>query len=170
MNTRQVTARGVILIILTSFLSAPFQFLFTAGLFRYYLKLIRGQSPDLSDAFSGFTVAPGQLLMLCLVMTLLQWLGLCLCIFPGIYVSIAWVFSIPLVIDKRLDFWPAMELSRKVVSRHWFMVFGLMLVNGLVSFAGLAACCIGIFVSIPVGIVSLMYAYEDLFGHRKPTS
>src|SRR6185503_12388104 len=33
----------------------------------------------------------------------------------------------PLVIDKRLEFWTAMELSRKVVTRVWFEVFGLML-------------------------------------------
>jgi len=170
METKQITPRGVMLVILTSVLSAPFQVLFTAGLFRYYLKLIRGQATEMSDAFSGFTVAPGQLLLLCVVSTLLQWLGFCLCVLPGIYLGVAWVFSIPLVIDKQLEFWPAMELSRKVVSRHWFVILGLMLLNGLVSLAGLAACCVGIFVSIPVGIISLMYAYEDLFGHRKTTA
>jgi hypothetical protein len=26
------------------------------------------------------------------------------------------------------------------------------------------ACCIGVFVTMPIGFVTLMYAYEDLFG------
>ena len=42
-----------------------------------------------------------------------------LCILPGIYLGVAWIFTEALVIDKKLEFWPAMELSRKVVSRHW---------------------------------------------------
>ena len=40
---------------------------------------------------------------------------------------VAWVFSVPLVADKRLEFWSAMELSRKVVTRVWFEMFGLIL-------------------------------------------
>ena len=32
----------------------------------------------------------------------------------------------PLVADKGLEFWSAMELSRKVVTRVWFEIFGLV--------------------------------------------
>ena len=46
---------------------------------------------------------------------------------PGLYLFVAWVFSVPLVADKRLEFWSAMELSRKVVTRVWFETFGLVL-------------------------------------------
>ena len=38
-----------------------------------------------------------------------------------------------LVIDKKLEFWPAMELSRKVITHHWWTIFGLLLVCGLVT-------------------------------------
>jgi len=41
---------------------------------------------------------------------------------------VAWIFSIPLVADKRLEFWSAMELSRKVVTRVWFPMLGLLIV------------------------------------------
>jgi hypothetical protein len=48
-------------------------------------------------------------------------------VLPGLYLLVAWIFSIPLVADKGLEFWSAMELSRKVVTRVWFQVLGLLL-------------------------------------------
>jgi uncharacterized membrane protein len=72
----------------------------------------------------------------------------------------------PLVIDRGLGFWQAMELSRKVVTKHWFLVFAFVLVMGLVAAAGVIACCIGLLVTIPIFWVSLMYAYEDIFGRQ----
>jgi uncharacterized membrane protein len=65
-----------------------------------------------------------------------------------------------------MGFWQAMELSRKVVTKHWFLVFALVLVVGLVAVAGIIACCIGLLVTIPIAWVALMYAYEDIFGRR----
>jgi len=71
---------------------------------------------------------------------------------------------VPLVMDQRLDFWSAMELSRKVVTRHWWKLFGFTIVLALLSMGGLLACGVGIFVTVPVAIAALMYAYEDIFG------
>jgi hypothetical protein len=56
---------------------------------------------------------------------------MCCCIIPGIYLQVAWAFAIALVADKRLEFWGAMELSRKVVTRVWFRIFGLLLISFL---------------------------------------
>ena len=36
--------------------------------------------------------------------------------------------------------------------------------SGLVNLAGIMACCIGFFVTIPVSLAALMYAYEDIFN------
>ena len=58
---------------------------------------------------------------------MLTFIGLCCClVLPGLYLFVAWVFSVPLVADRRLEFWSAMELSRKVVTRVWFEMFGLV--------------------------------------------
>ena len=81
-----------------------------------------------------------------------------------IYVSVIWIFSLPLIIDKRLDFWPAMELSRKVVQQQFFNVFGLAFLCGLIVFAGMLALCLGIFVALPVAFAAITIAYEDLFA------
>jgi hypothetical protein len=134
------------------------------GLYFLLLKLIRGQRAQFGDAFAGFSLTPAQLFLAGLVSGLLSAIGLLLCVVPGIYLIVAWVFALPLVIDKNLDFWPAMELSRKVVTRHWWVILGLLLVNLLVILAGLAVCCVGVYVALPVALGAIAYAYEDIFA------
>lgn len=69
------------------------------------------------------------------------------------YFWTSWIFALPLVLDKQIEFWPAMKLSRRVVRLHWWRVFGVLVVTGLligalvagaiilvsIAFAGLAA-------------------------------
>jgi hypothetical protein len=99
------------------------------GLYLVFLKRIRGQAAAVQDVFSGFSIAFGQLVLAGLVSYVLQVIGFaCCCVIPGIYLMVAWVFSVPLVADKRLEFWSAMELSRKVVNQVWFEILGLLLV------------------------------------------
>jgi len=96
------------------------------GLSLVFLKRIRGQAASVSDAFAGFSLAFGQLLLTGLVSNLLSGVGVCFCLLPGVYLFVAWRFAVPLVADKRLEFWSAMELSRKVVTRVWFPMLGLL--------------------------------------------
>lgn len=81
-----------------------------------------------------------------------------------IYVTTSWMFAIPLIMDKGLKFWPAMELSRKVVAKHFWQCVLLLLVSGLIAGVGLLACGVGMIVSAPVAFAMWCWAYEDLFG------
>lgn len=155
---------GVSIIIGTSMLGSPIYTLLTAGLFKYYLKLIRAEGPTIADAFAGFSPIAGQLILLGLVNGLLTSIGYVLCIIPGLYLTVSWIFSLPLVIDRKLPFWDAMELSRRVVGKHWFITFAFVLVIGLLAACGLIACCVGVFVTTPIASVALLYAYEETFG------
>jgi len=102
------------------------------GLYLLILKRIRGQEAAVGDVFSGFSSAFVQLLLVGLVSFILSYIGfMCCLIIPGLYLMVAWIFSVPLVADKRLEFWYAMELSRKVVNRVWFQTFGLLIVTYL---------------------------------------
>jgi len=98
------------------------------GLYLVFLSRIRGQTAAVGDVFAGFNIAFGQLVLVGLISGLLMSIGfICCLIIPGLYLFVAWTFSIPLVADRRLEFWSAMELSRKVVTRVWFEVFALVL-------------------------------------------
>jgi len=160
------------------------------GLYWFFLKLIRRQEAVVGDAFAGFSINFLQLFLVGLVTGLL--IGVCVIpagivgflaasaksnaspylialavligLIPVAYFSICWMFSMPLVIDKRIDFWPAMELSRKVVNMHWGSLFLLLVVCALISMAGVLALCVGVLVAAPVVMASLMYAYEDIFS------
>jgi predicted Ser/Thr protein kinase len=134
------------------------------GLWLYYLKKIRGEQATLETAFSGFSPLFLQLFLAGLVTFFLTLAGFICLILPGIFLSVVWLFVAPLVIDKRFDFWPAMELSRKVVMKHWWKFFGFWLVLALLVIAGIMACWIGFLITAPVAFAALAYAYEDIFG------
>ncbi|RPI80128.1 MAG: DUF4339 domain-containing protein [Desulfobacteraceae bacterium] len=87
-----------------------------------------------------------------------------LLIFVGFaYLFISWSFTLPLIIDKELNFWPAMQISFKMVNKHWFKVFGLMFVCGLIGGLGILLCCIGMFVTMPIFHGAMAYAYIEIF-------
>lgn len=133
------------------------------GLYWYYLKKIHGERAEVGDAFAGFTISFLQLFLGGLVSSVLIAVGFAVCILPGIYLSVAWQFALPLIIDKKIEFWPAMELSRKVISKHWWSFLGFAIVMVLVNFAGVLACFVGVFVTAPLTMIALTYAYEDIF-------
>ena len=162
----RVSIGGIAMIFLASLITTPVYIVLTAGLLKYYLKLIRGERAGIADAFSGFGPAIGQLVLLGLASGFLSLIGYCLCILPGIYLTVSWMFAVPLVIDRGMGFWEAMEFSRRVVAKHWFLMFALQLVCGLLAACGVIACCIGILVSVPFGTATLMYAYEDIYGRQ----
>ena len=59
-----------------------------------------------------------------------------------------------------------MEVSRRVANRHWWTLFGLLIVAFLINVIGILACLVGWIVAAPISIAAIMYAYEDLFGAR----
>ena len=90
-----------------------------------------------------------------------------ICMIPVIYLTVNWQFTLPLIIDKKMSFWPAMKASWKMVHKHWWHLFGLVVVIGLLNIAGALACCIGLMFTLPVGFAALMYAYETIFSAEK---
>jgi uncharacterized membrane protein len=140
------------------------------GMLILILKLIRGQRADFADAFSGFSENFLQLFLVGLVSLLLTMVGFGFCVIPGIYLLVAWMMAIPLVADRKMDFWPAMELSRKVMGQHWWTMFGLLLLSFLVLLLGACVCCIGVIVALPVVFAAWAYAYEDIFGSAPGTT
>jgi uncharacterized membrane protein len=166
-HQHHVSVVGVFILGSTSILGAPVYTVLLAGLYRYFLIFIRGGTATVGDAFSGFGPSFGQLVLLGLVQGILILIGYACCIIPGLYLSVAWFFAVPLVIDKRMGFWEAMELSRKIVNKHWFVVFAFLIVYGLLVLAGFIACCVGLLVTIPIAIAALMYAYESIFSETQ---
>lgn len=57
-------------------------------------------------------------------------------------VGLLYIFTLPLVADKSLGAWEAMELSRKIVMNHFFKIFVLLVALGIIM--GISAIPLGI--------------------------
>jgi uncharacterized membrane protein len=137
-----------------------------AGLFWFFLKRIRREPAMFDDLFAPFSVAFLPCFLAGLVVSLLASVGFMLCIIPGLVLMALWAFTWPLLMDKRLDFWPAMEVSRKVLWPNVWGITGLFCLGILLLMLGVLCCYVGVFVAFPLVIAAEAYAYEDFFGRK----
>ncbi len=183
------------------------------GLYWLYLKLLRNQGADVSNAFDGFGPRFVPLMWGQIITSLLTTLSAILFLFavalavgfqnalakpvvatlaliglmPAVYLYVAWFFTLALVMDKRMDFGPAMDLSRKKVHQHWWSVFGLLVASFIFTAPaamGFAICLAkyslnaahqfeaaigmvifgaGVLLTFPFLIGTMMCVYEELF-------
>ncbi|MGA3006789.1 MAG: hypothetical protein ABSE59_02740 [Opitutaceae bacterium] len=141
--------------------------IFTAGLYRYTLKLLHGEPASVSDLFAGFSEAPVALISAGLAITLFTMAGFFFFILPGIYFAVAWTFTYPLILEKKLAFFSAMEVSRRVITRNWWRMLLLMLAGALFSLMGITALFIGILLTLPISMCVLACAYDSLCNPKK---
>ena len=135
------------------------------GNFIVSAKLLQRQTPGFRDFFAGFHFFL-PLLLLSLVTSILIAIGLALLIIPGIYLAVAYLFTSCLVIDRRLDFWPAMELSRRTVNPLWFAIFTFIVLLVVLNLLGGLLLGLGLLVTVPLSYCILTVAYADIFGFQ----
>ena len=90
------------------------------------------------------------------------------CSMPAVYFAFCWMFAIPLIVDKRMHFWSAMQLSRRKILQHPWKVAVVSVVAGLLGYVGFIACCIGIYFTLPLYFLTMLYLYEDMFNPPTP--
>lgn len=134
-----------------------------AGYFIVAFRIMKGRAHEFSDFFQGFRNFL-QIFLVSLVGSLITIIGLVLLIIPGIYIGVCYLFGMCFVIEKRLDFWSALEASRKIVSRQWFSIFGFLLVIILINLGGALFCGIGLLVTVPWTACAIAAAFEDIVG------
>ncbi|MFZ5806422.1 MAG: GYF domain-containing protein [Verrucomicrobiota bacterium] len=150
------TISGIIGLVLTGALYG--------GFYYYILRIGRGEQVEISNVFDGFKRNFVQLTLGGIVSSLLIGLGALLCLLPGIYLGVAYMFALPLIIDKEMGFWDAMELSRKKVTEQWWWILLFGLVAVLVGISGAILCGVGLLFTAPVACAMVMCAYETLFN------
>ena len=107
-----------------------------------------------------------SILLAYLAMSGLIFLGFLLLVLPGIYLAVSYTFTYPLIVDKGLSVWEAMELSRKTVTKQWFKFFGLGLVSGFFIIISAIPLGIGLFWSVPTIYISYGLLYHHLFDEE----
>ncbi len=140
------------------------------GLILLVFGVMRGRPAEFNRLFDGFKFHFLPLFLVYLVKTLLTGFGMILCFLPGIYLAVSYLFALHLVLDKKAEFWPAMETSRKLIGKHWggMFLFGLALLS--INLLGVLALCVGVFFTAPLMVCSIAAAYEDIVGLEPETA
>jgi membrane-anchored glycerophosphoryl diester phosphodiesterase (GDPDase) len=144
-------------------LSYPVLMPIMAGIMMMAIKHYRGEAVDFKSVFDYFYMT-GKLALAGVIIYVFTIIGIMLLVLPAIYVSVAYAFTIPLIVDKNMDVWEAMELSRKTVTKHWFKVAGLMGLLSIIMFIGAIPFGVGLVWAIPLFFVTMYgLAYPVMF-------
>jgi uncharacterized membrane protein len=133
------------------------------GLFMLGLKRSLDQPLAVSTIFNYYGKTLPLLLTLLLMYVMLA-IGFLLLVIPGIYLAVAYYLALPLVVEKNLGPWAALETSRKAITRRWFAVFGLLLLLALINFIAVIPLGIGLIWSFPLTVITMGILYRNMFG------
>lgn len=82
----------------------------------------------------------------------------------AVYLSMSYIFVLPLIVDSKMGFWQAMELSRKVVGKQFFSFFGFYFIIGILSgLFVLVTLFFGVLVLYPVLYCVSFVMYNRIF-------
>jgi len=140
-------AMGLFLLGLRRSVDAPVE---STSIFKHYKK-----------AFSLFFTM--------LLMYLMILIGFVLLIIPGIYLMIAYFMAMPLVVEKGLSPWQALEVSRKTITHRWFSVFFFSIVMTLILIISMIPLGIGVIWTAPMMMIAYGIMYRNMFGVEAAT-
>jgi uncharacterized membrane protein len=105
-----------------------------------------------------------------LLMYLLIAIGLLLLVLPGIYLMVAYGMALPLVVEKNLSPWQALEASRKAITHRWFSIFGFYLLLTLILVVSMIPLLIGLVWAVPLAMLAFGIVYRNIFGCEPDTA
>ncbi|SPE36525.1 conserved membrane hypothetical protein [Candidatus Sulfopaludibacter sp. SbA3] len=139
-----------------------------AGFHIYTMKKMMGRRTDFGDFFKGFNFFIPTLVAALLIGAFTA-IGTVFCIIPGLVVAAALQFTYLFIVDKRMDFWPAMQASHAVVKLDYFGFTMFLILAFLVNVLGLLCLLVGLLVTVPLTIAATTVAYKEIVGFDPQT-
>ena len=140
-----------------------------AGFHIFCMKKLLHRPTDFADFFKGFNFFVPTLVA-SLIIGLFVFCGTLFCIFPGLVVAAMFEFTYLFIVDKRMDFWPAMQASHAVVKSDYFGFTMFLLLMVLVDILGALCCIVGLLVAVPVTVAAVTVAYKEIVGFDPRTA
>ncbi len=157
---------GVLSDLIFQLITNALSVIFSAGLIFIGIRRVAGEAISWKMVFKGFPMA-GKLIVAAILQTLLVGIGFLLLILPGIYLTVGYAMTIPLIIDRKMTPWQAMEASRKAIHGEWWKIFGLFIAVGLIFLVSALPLGLGFIWTWPMFIVLGALVYRALFGIEK---
>ena len=88
-------------------------------------------------------------------------------IFVG-FLRVFFLFTYPLIVDRRLDGWDAVKLSARAAASNLWGVIGLTILLEVITIAGLLACYVGALFTLPLAFAMIATAYRQVFEIERP--
>lgn len=134
-----------------------------AGFHIFCIKKMLGRRAEFADLFKGFNFFIPALVA-SLLISVFTAVGTALCIIPGLVVAAMYKFTYLFIVDKGMDFWPAMQASHSIVKQDYFGFTMFLIAMALVVVLGAICCIVGVFIAIPVTIAAITVAYREIVG------
>lgn len=139
-----------------------------AGLFIMGIKRSVDAPISATNIFQHFNKAP-KLFVGMILMQLLIFIGYLLLILPGIYLTIAYFMAIPLIAEKDMGIWEALETSRKAVTKRWFSFLLFFIIMTIIFFISSIPFGIGLIWTFPMFVIAYGIIYRNMFGVNPET-
>jgi len=140
-----------------------------AGFHVFTMKKLLGRKAEFADLFKGFNFFVPALVA-SLIIGLFTFAGTLLCLIPGLVVAAMYKFTYLFIVDKKMDFWPAMQASHAVVKNDYVGFTLFLLLAFLVNLLGVLCCFVGLLVTIPVTFAAITVAYKEIVGFDQRTA
>lgn len=155
----------VMVIFLLSFLIQPF----ILSIVGNFLKVCKNKDLNEAGTSSGYfgllKMHFGKLLLLSLATTGIALLATLMCYLPIFYVMVPLQLFLPVfVFNESLSASEIVKASFKLGNKYWLLLFGLILVSGLLSSLGILLCGVGVIVTSYYQYIVVYYFYKDAVG------
>lgn len=140
-----------------------------AGFHVYCMRKLLGRQAEFADLFKGFNFFVPTLVA-SIVIGLFTFAGTLLCLIPGLVVAAMYKFTYLFIVDKRMDFWQAMQASHAVAKNDYFGFTIFLLAMAGVNLLGVLCCIVGVFVTIPITFAAITIAYQEVVGFDPRTA
>ena len=138
-----------------------------AGLTMILLRVSRKEQPvpQIGDLFKGFEYFLQSLLYVVVIFAasfVLGFIPMLGQVAPMLLMPLV-MFSMCLIVDRKLEFWPAIMTSFEKAKAEYVSLLVLWLVASLISAAGAILCGVGAILTAPFSAVVAVVAYRHLF-------
>lgn len=135
----------------------------SAGIVMMGIHQAAGKPVNISMIF-GYFHQTIRLILLHLLLAVLVLIGLLLLILPGIYLMLAYTMAMPLLIEKNMGIWDALETSRKAIGKRWFTVFAIYILLFVLLVLAALPLGIGLIWVLPLCATVMGVMYKTIFG------
>jgi uncharacterized protein involved in cysteine biosynthesis len=118
------------------------------------------------NSFLFFIVWGIAIFIVSLVLGLVPCIGQLASLFVVFVAHALLMFGLFLIVDRRMEFWPASVESFNMVKRNFWPFLGFSVVTNLIGGVGAVACGIGVVFTLPIQVCILTVAYREIFNNQ----